>query len=130
MQAMESGLSRCEERHGHSGTVRVPEERSEVTEDKMDPRNPMVCAPIRPFIVQVTLKHPKMGKAEHIGALVDTGCMRCPLRRSVAEGLGLCIITLQTPIKFEQMEGSTLGGQPATHVTELARLERSGCLCI
>lgn len=37
--------------------------------------------------------------------------------------LGFRMTRLHQPIKFEQMDGSTLGGVPTTHVTEPVRLE-------
>lgn len=35
----------------------------------------------------------------------------------------VCVQKLSTPIKFEQMDGSMLGGTPATHITEPVCLE-------
>lgn len=64
-----------------------------------------------------------MGKTVQQGALIDTGCTRCLMKQSLAEILGPCIMYLQTPITFKQMNDSVLGGQPSIRVTELVHLE-------
>lgn len=45
------------------------------------------------------------------------------MRASLSSQLGLRVDRLRTPIRFEQMDGSILGGSPATWVTEPIRLE-------
>lgn len=102
--------------------ARVPEE-SGIIEEAEKIQDPMVCDPIRPFIIQVTLKHPQTGKADNQEALIDTGCTHCLLWRSISDSLGVHIVKLRVPIVFEQMDGSTLGGQTATHFTKLVRLK-------
>lgn len=37
--------------------------------------------------------------------------------------LGVDMTRLWMPIKFKQMDGSTLGGVPATHITEPVRIK-------
>lgn len=89
-------------------------------EDTIDP---MVSAPIRPFVIQITLQNPHTTIGVRQGALIDSGCTRCLMCKSVAVELGLRVLTVKIPIKFEQMDGSTLGETPATQVLELVRLE-------
>lgn len=58
----------------------------------------------------------------HQEALINSGCTRCLMRRALARRLGLRLIRLKKPIAFEQVDGSTLGGAPTTHVMELVQL--------
>ncbi|KAG8135010.1 hypothetical protein E2320_008072 [Naja naja] len=80
--------------------------------------DPMVNGPIYPFIIPVTLwnKHTHQGK--EFGALIASGCTRCSVTQAVLDKLGLWVIRLIKPLKFEQVDGSILGGLPATHRTE------------
>lgn len=97
----------------HSRKARVPDE-AVSAEDEAEVQDPMVCVPICPFVIPMTLKHLRMGKEVHQGALIDTGCTHCLLQRSIVDNMGLHVVQLRKPIVFEQMDGSTLGGQPAT----------------
>lgn len=55
--------------------------------------------------------------------LVDLGCTRCLISETVATSMGMRLQRLGRPIRFEQMDGSLLGCQPATHVTEKVTME-------
>lgn len=91
--------------------------------DEDDPNDPMVSNPVRPFVIPVVIQNTRSGVGDEQSALIDSGCTQCLIRQSVVDNLAIWVRTLQTPIRFEQMDGSILGGVPATHVTELVRLE-------
>lgn len=83
----------------------------------------MVSDPVQPFVIRVTIRNIPTSMGLDHGSLVDSGCTRCLIRRAVVEKLGICMKQLHHPITFEQIDGSTLGGAPATHVIEPVRLE-------
>ncbi|KAK9401814.1 hypothetical protein NXF25_010170 [Crotalus adamanteus] len=85
--------------------------------------DPMVSEPIRPFVLPIVLTSPVTGVQRACQALIDTGCTRCLISRKVAVESGFRIYKLTQPIGFEQVDGSLLGGVPATHVTERVRMD-------
>ncbi|XP_039215403.1 uncharacterized protein LOC120315311 [Crotalus tigris] len=85
--------------------------------------DPMVSEPIRPFVLPIVLTSPATGVRRACQALIDTGCTRCLISRKVAVESGFRIYKLTQPIRFEQVDGSLLGGVPATHVTERVRMD-------
>lgn len=91
--------------------------------EEEDPNNLMVSGPMRPFVIPVTVQNLRTFLGVKQGALIDSGCTRCLICRAVIEELGVCMVKLKKPIKFKQMDSSTLGGAPATHITEPVRLE-------
>lgn len=74
------------------------------------PEDPMVSNPIRPFIIPVTLKKPDGDRGGVYGALIDSGCTRCLINHRVVIDLGLRVVRLHKPIRFEQVDGTILGG--------------------
>lgn len=82
--------------------------------------DPMVCMAIQPFLVSVVLM---ARRRQECKALIDSGCTRCLMSTAVADSLGVKIRKMLRPLSFEQMDGSLLGGQPATHITERITLE-------
>ncbi|XP_039178262.1 uncharacterized protein LOC120298525 [Crotalus tigris] len=94
-------------------------------EDGSDDRvgDPMVSDPISPFVLPIILTSPVTGAKKACQALIDTGCTRCLMSRKVAVDSGFRIYPLPQPIRFEQVDGSLLGGVPATHVTEQVRMD-------
>uniref|UniRef100_A0A2H6N3G1 Uncharacterized protein n=1 Tax=Micrurus carvalhoi TaxID=3147026 RepID=A0A2H6N3G1_9SAUR len=84
--------------------------------------DPMVSKPIQPFILPVTLWKKRTEQGIKVGALIDSGCTRCLVTKAVVDKIGLNLIKLKVPIKFEQVDGSILGGIPATHRTEYIKM--------
>lgn len=97
---------------GEAGEDRLPEEHGGSDED--DPNDSMVSDPVRPFIIPVVIRNTHMGEGSNQGALIDSGCTRCLIQRSVVTALAIRVVALRTPIQFEQMDGSVLGGTLAT----------------
>lgn len=95
---------------------------SDNSEDS-EPDDPMVSDLIHPFVILVMLRNVCTSAMVDQGALIDSGCTHCLIRRTVVNSLGLHTVKLKTPIRFEQMDRSLLGGTPAEHVTELVCLE-------
>ncbi|KAK9400665.1 hypothetical protein NXF25_011379 [Crotalus adamanteus] len=86
----------------------------------------MVSEPIAPFTIPVTLTSPITGEARSFQALLDTGCTRCLINREVVQQMGIRVARLKSPIRFEQVDGSLLGGAPTTLVTEPIRMDVGG----
>lgn len=82
--------------------------------------DPMVCMPIKPFLIPVMLE---AIRRRQCNVLIDSECTCCLMSLQLATDLGVCIKKLAQPIRFEQMDGSLLGGGPATHVTGKLTLE-------
>ncbi|XP_039213407.1 uncharacterized protein LOC120314410 [Crotalus tigris] len=93
----------------------------ESDDDPID--DPMVSEPIAPFILPIVLTSPHSGEQWECKALIDTGCTRCLISRELALEHGIHLHRLAQPVRFEQVDGSLLGGAPATHITEAIRLE-------
>lgn len=72
----------------YPGMACRPEE-SGSAEEEAAQQDPMVGAPISPFVIQVTLCNPRTGQIGHQGALLDTGCTQCLLRKALAVEMGL-----------------------------------------
>ncbi|KAK9400308.1 hypothetical protein NXF25_013327 [Crotalus adamanteus] len=85
--------------------------------------DPMVSYPIVPFTIPITLTSPVTGESGSFQALIDTGCTRCLISREVARQMHMRVTRLKAPIRFEQVDGSLLGGAPTTLVTEPVRME-------
>lgn len=102
-----------------------PEEVLVASHDSEDsvPNDPMASALIHPFVIPVTVRNLRTSLAVCHGALIDSGCTCCLICRAIVNRLGLGPVSLRTPIRFEQMDGSLLGGAPVTQVTETVRLE-------
>ncbi|KAK9401689.1 hypothetical protein NXF25_010045 [Crotalus adamanteus] len=92
-------------------------------EEEGQVEDPMVSEPIVPFNIPVTLTSPVTGEAKSFQALVDTGCTRCLISKEVASQMHIRVTRLKSPIRFEQVDGSVLGGAPTTLVTEPVRME-------
>lgn len=88
-----------------------------------DGNDPMVTDPVQPFVIPVVLRNPHTGVSSTQGALIDSGCTRCLIRCFIANELGVQVLQLATPIRFEQIDGLVMGGAPATQVTELIKVE-------
>lgn len=69
--------------------------------------DPMVCMPIKPFVIQVVVEVQRCRKCT---ALIDSGCTRCLMSEAVATSLGVGLQKTARPISFEQIDGSLLGG--------------------
>lgn len=78
--------------------------------------DPMVSKPVKPFVISVAIR--MTAKRCECKALVDSGCTRCLMSAAMANKLGIRMKQLTNPIRFEQMDGSLVGGQPATHITD------------
>lgn len=83
----------------------------------------MVSKPVQPFIIPVVIHNTDTGVSSNQGALIDSGFTRCLIRRSVVDELSIRVVALNMPIRFKQMDGSIMGGAPASHVMELIRVE-------
>ncbi|XP_060542340.1 uncharacterized protein LOC132710346 isoform X1 [Pantherophis guttatus] len=94
--------------------------------DDEEPEDTMVSDPVYPFVIPVVLRNPRCPTGLQYGALIDTGCTRCLIRKAVVDALGLRVRRLRVPVRFEQMDSTLLGGAPATHVTEMMSLEIGG----
>ncbi|KAG8147118.1 hypothetical protein E2320_022583, partial [Naja naja] len=70
----------------------------------------MVSMPIHPFVISVVLTNMRINQQLKLGALIDSGCTRCLITQAVVH-------------KFEQVDGSILVGTPATHRTEMVRMD-------
>ncbi|KAG8147950.1 hypothetical protein E2320_001384, partial [Naja naja] len=55
--------------------------------------------------------------------MIDSACTWCLITQAVVDRLGLRLLQLRKPIRFEQVDGSILGGTPATHRTEMVRMD-------
>lgn len=82
--------------------------------------NPMVSMAVRPFWLPVVLTAWRCWSCD---TLIDSDCTRCLMSLATTAGLGFRVRKLSRPIRFEQVDGSLLGGAPATHVTERVKLE-------
>lgn len=60
----------------------------------------MVSRPVRPFVIPVMIQNTCTAMGCEQGALIDSGCTRCLIRRYVVEGLVIQVRKLHTPIKF------------------------------
>lgn len=89
------------------------------TDDEVE-ANPMVSQAIKPFLISVVVRAKHQQKCK---ALVDSDCPCCLMNVATADSIGVGVRRLAHPIRFEQMDGSLLGGQLATHVTELLTLQ-------
>lgn len=70
----------------------------------------MVSNPIHPFVIPVVVWNVRTSATVEQGALIDSGCTHCLIRRTVVDSIGFHLVKLKSPIKFEQMDGSLLGG--------------------
>ncbi|KAK9391826.1 hypothetical protein NXF25_017413 [Crotalus adamanteus] len=104
-------------------TVTSPEVVTEKYDQEDPEQDPMVSSPVVPFTIPICLTN--CNSKHHITcqALIDSGCTRCLINRRVVDALGLRLVKLSRPISFEQVDGSLLGGEPASYVTELVSLE-------
>lgn len=103
------------------GEVAGPSEGLNTSESEDDGESDlMVCMPIKPFVIPVVVEAHRHQKCT---ALIDSGCTRCLMSTAVTTSLGVGLQKLSRPIRFEQMDSSLLGGQPATHVMERVVLE-------
>lgn len=91
--------------------------------DDSEPNGPIVSDLIHLFIIPVALQNIHTSVTVHQGALIDLGCTHCLIHMAVVDSLGIHTLNLGTPIWFEQIDGSMLGGTPVTHVIELIQLE-------
>lgn len=73
------------------------------------PDDPMVNAPVHPFVIPVQLRNIHTSATLQRQALIDSGCTRCLMARTIVDQLGLHTVPLTLPIRFEQMDGSILG---------------------
>lgn len=96
-------------------------EASSGSEDYNEGADPMVSKPVKPFLISVVIR--TASETRECKALVDSGYTRCLMSTAMAGRLGVCLKRLSNPIHFEQMDGSLLGGRPATHITEQVTLE-------
>lgn len=92
-------------------------------EDAETPEDPMVSEPIHPFTVPIVLVTPHSGRRGKYEALLDTGCTQCLISEVVARNAGIRVRPLRKPVWFEQVDGSLLGGAPATCITEPVWME-------
>ncbi|KAK9412177.1 hypothetical protein NXF25_003352 [Crotalus adamanteus] len=88
--------------------------------------DPMVSEPIVPFTIPVTLTSPVTSESMPFQALLDTGCTRCLISKGVVQQMRIRVTRLKSPIRFEQVDGSLLGGAPTTLVTEPVRMDVGG----
>ncbi|XP_060539018.1 uncharacterized protein LOC132709560 [Pantherophis guttatus] len=105
----------------------IPDERDQFpepydTEDEGED-DPMVSGPVHPFLFPIRLTAPKTGAQETFQALIDSGSTRCLINLPTVLKLGIRAKQLKQPIRFEQVDGSLVGGTYATHLTEPVRLE-------
>ncbi|KAK9406808.1 hypothetical protein NXF25_005582 [Crotalus adamanteus] len=85
--------------------------------------DPMVSDPIVPFTIPITLTSPVTRESGSFQALLDTGCTRCLISKEVVRQMSIRVTRLKSPIRFEQVDGSLLGGAPTNWVTEPVRME-------
>lgn len=78
--------------------------------DEDDLNDPMVSNPVKPFVIPVVIRNTHTGVGSNQGALIDSGCTQCLIHRSVVDELAIWVVALRTPIRFEQMDGTMLGG--------------------
>lgn len=68
---------------------------------------------------------PETGVPGEVAAVIDIGCTQCLISSLIIEQLGIRAHLLNHPICFEKVNGSLIGGTPATRVTELTHLIHS-----
>ncbi|KAK9397281.1 hypothetical protein NXF25_020642 [Crotalus adamanteus] len=95
-------------------------------EEEEPVEDPMVSEPIVPFTIPITLTSPVTGESMPLSALLDTGCTRCLISKGVVQQMRIRVARLKSPIRFEQVDGSLLGGVPTTLVTEPVRMDIGG----
>ncbi|KAK9408175.1 hypothetical protein NXF25_006949 [Crotalus adamanteus] len=95
-------------------------------EEEGSVEDPMVSEPIVPFTIPITLTSPVTGESKPFQALLDTGCTRCLISKGVVQQMQIRVARLKSPIRFEQVDGSLLGGAPTTLVTEPIRMDIGG----
>lgn len=64
---------------------------------------------------------PKTGAQGEVDSIIDTGCTHISL--PLCQKLDIQMKPLASPIHYEQINGSLIGGAPAILVTESIRLE-------
>lgn len=74
------------------------------------PEDPMVSKPIHPFIIPITIVIPQSAQHGRYGALIDSGCTQCLTSQAVVTALGIRVREMAKPVRFEQVDGSLLGG--------------------
>lgn len=92
-------------------------------EDTGNPEDPMVSEPIHPFTIPIVLVSPHSGCRGEYDALIDTGCTQCLISEVVVKKVGIRVRPLRKPVWFKQVDGSLLGGVPATFITEPVQME-------
>ncbi|KAG8125469.1 hypothetical protein E2320_020781 [Naja naja] len=84
--------------------------------------DPMVSGAILPFKIEGTLTVTCTGVEKPIDIIIDTGSSWCLISPESVCSLGIEIKMLTTPIRFQQVDGSMIGGSPAMQVTEKVKL--------
>ncbi|KAK9395616.1 RTL1: Retrotransposon-like 1 [Crotalus adamanteus] len=110
-KTMERSRAACQAGGGPS--QQSPGEQTPTLEEYEDgdpAEDPMVSEPIAPFAIPITLTSPLTGRSSEYHALIDTGCTCCLISRDVVQTVGIRVTQLASPIRFEQVDGSLLGG--------------------
>ncbi|KAK9395445.1 retrotransposon-derived protein PEG10 [Crotalus adamanteus] len=85
--------------------------------------DPMVSQQILPFSLPAKLVIPTSGAQIDLNVLIDSGCTRCIISLAFAMKMGIRAKQLSKPMRFEQADGSLMGGTLITQLTEPLRLE-------
>lgn len=85
--------------------------------------NPMVWEAIHPFAILSRIVAPKTGAQREVDTIIDTGCTRCLIKLPTVLKMGIRTKTMTQPIRFEQVDGSLMGGGSSTLLTEPVKLE-------
>uniref|UniRef100_A0A2D4IEP7 Peptidase A2 domain-containing protein n=1 Tax=Micrurus lemniscatus lemniscatus TaxID=129467 RepID=A0A2D4IEP7_MICLE len=107
-----------------------PDERSQpvmnpeiIDSEEDNQEDTTVSSQVLPFLIPVVLGNQQNGMRGRYGALVDTGCTRCLINQLVVDELKLSVEFMKQPMKFEQVDGSLLGGKPSFTMTVPVKLE-------
>lgn len=97
----------------------IPQDDDQGLTDIDDDDDPLVSGLITPVTVPIELHFPGSGLEATLRALLDSGCTRCLVNLALVEKLGIWLRRLKVPVTFCQLDGSVVGGIPATFATEL-----------
>lgn len=84
--------------------------------------DPMVSGPVDHLEVRVDIAASCSGVKGVVKALIDLGRTRCLISQAAVHRLGLHARKLKNPVKFEQVDGTLIGGKAASHLMEPVEL--------
>lgn len=105
----------------HKGEKTLPGDELQMNlyESKSEGEDPMVSGTISHVSAQVEIVVPSLGTRGMVKALIGSSCMRCLIIFQTVRNLGLQVRKFHQPLKLEQVDGSMIGGLPASYL----------CLC-